>query len=146
MSLFSFGTWKPASSSAACGELSRLFRSSLRRLDFVSHVFDVSLGFVFRIDLLVVLKNPGLPCFVLAIQLIAFQFRFQQDLQEADDVSGIGKRFVMVHYLFYQMLESGYSCHQLLLKKSSMGGCRHRGNQSFGAIFTWSRVRKQVSK
>ena len=54
-----------------------LLGSSFRRLDFVSHVFDVSLGLVFRIDLFVILKNPRLLCFVLSIQLTAFQFRFQ---------------------------------------------------------------------
>jgi len=69
--------------------------ASLGCVDFVSHIFDVSLGLVFRVDLLVVLNNPGLLCFVLSIQLTAFQFRFQKDVEEADDVSGIGKRLVM---------------------------------------------------
>src|SRR6185436_10439611 len=48
------------------------YAALLRRFDFVSHVFDVRLGFVFRTNLLVVLKNPGLLCFVLSIQLTAF--------------------------------------------------------------------------
>ena len=70
---------------SACS--THLHLSFFRRLNFVSHVFDVSLGFVFRIDLFVVLKNSGLLCFVLSIQLTAFQFGFQKDLEEADDVS-----------------------------------------------------------
>jgi hypothetical protein len=113
--------------------------TSLRRLNFFFHIFDVSLGFVFRIDLLVVLKNPGLLCFVLSIQLTAFQFRFQQDLRKPMmfPESGRGSSWHFQNCLpLYPLplLPNDRVLQSTLSQNSSMSGCGRRGNQVLDSL------------